>query len=435
MQDISLKTLDRNYTRSSSFYMAVSFTVLCGLTLIMLSYFGYYFARGYFIEGTEAVIDTEIKYIAAYPDAINQLKPDASKLYSRFGPDGSRPKDIPDTVSLMTEGIIVFNHPETGQRFAAKIYTDESGLKTLIGIDITKMSEIYDFMMIMSVMGIFMVAAVIIGSFTISIFVVRGTNDIASTAREIMETGDLSRRIAVRWRWDDLSNMADTLNMLFDRVEQLMQGVRQVSDNIAHDLRTPLTRIKSQIDILLKEFPDQESVQKLSLETDRMLSIFNALLRISRLESEKQRSHFQSINLDQIIKDVIELYEPVAEEKSIQILSELDVCTIKGDRDLLFQAFANILDNAVKYTPEGGNIRVSLKTEGLDKIIEVRDSGDGVPEADIQRIFERFFRSDASRNKSGTGLGLSLTSAIIKLHDGQIRAENAKPGFSIITVF
>lgn len=413
--------------------MAVLFTVLCGLTLIMLSYFGYYFARGYFIEGTEAAIDTEIKYISVYPEALDHAKPDHGRLYARFGADGSNPADIPDTVSLMTEGVIVFDHPVTSRRFAAKIHTNDDGQKILVGVDITKMSQNYDFMMILSMAGIFMVATVIIGSFMISVFVVRGTNDIASTAREIMETGDLSRRITMRWRWDDLSNMADTLNMLFDRIEQLMRGVRHVSDNIAHDLRTPLTRMKAPIDVLLKEFPDNESVQKLSVETERMLAIFNALLRISRLESEKRRSHFQSIDLAEIIKDAAEFYEPLAEEKSIKMISSLAPCTIMGDRDLLFQAFANILDNAVKYTQIGGEISVTLKTAGGQIMVEIADNGPGLPQEELSRIFERFYRSDSSRSQEGTGLGLSLTAAVITLHGGQIHAENSSNGFSIIT--
>lgn len=413
--------------------MAVIFTVLCGLTLLTLSYFGYYFARGYFIEGTEAAIDSEIKYIAVYPAAIESGNPDPGRLYARFGEDGSSPAEIPQNVSRMTEGIIVFDHPGNGRRFAAKIYTDEQGRKTLVGVDITKMSRNYDFMMVLSILGVVMVAAVIIGSFTISIFVVRGTNDIASTAREITETGDLSRRIAVRWRWDDLSNMADTLNMLFDRIEQLMQGVRHVSDNIAHDLRTPLMRMKAPIDALMQEFPDHDAVQTLSAETERMIATFNALLRISRLESEKRRSHFQSLELSQILNDAIELYEPLAEDKSIEIRRDMSPFAIMGDRDLLFQAFANIIDNAIKFTPSGGHVQLDLKLAGDQKIVEITNSGNGLPHEELGRIFERFYRSDASRSTAGTGLGLSLTAAIVELHGGYVRAENKPGGFSIIT--
>lgn len=414
--------------------MALIFTILCGLTVLLLSYFGYYFARGYFIDGTEAAIDTEIKYISAFPDAIDRIQADPDRLYARFQPDGTPPPEIPENISVMTEGIIAFDQQNTGRRFAAKIHTTDAGQKILVGVDITKMSENYDFMMRLSLIGIFMVCAVIIFSFTISIFVVKGTNEIASTARDIMETGDLSQRIGVRWRWDDLSNMADTLNMLFDRVEQLMNGVRHVSDNIAHDLRTPLTRMKAQIDTLQEEFPENSSVQKLSSEADRVLSVFSALLRISRLESEKKRSHFEAVDLSLILKDAAEFYEPLAEERSIKISSHLAPATVTGDRDLLFQAFANILDNAVKYAPDGGEIRIICSVEGKNTIVDVTDSGKGLPERELERIFERFYRSDKSRSTVGAGLGLSLSNAIIELHGGKIRAQNKQDGFSIITV-
>lgn len=415
--------------------MAVLFTVLCGFTLLMLGYFSYYFARGHFIEGTEIALNTEMKYIAAYPDLPERLPPDPHRIIARFGDDGSRPAAIPQDVSLMTEGIIVFDHPVSGKHFAGKIYTDDKGRKTLIGVDITEMTRNYHFMMVLSVIGIFMTAAVIIGSFTISIFVVRGTNDIAGTAREIMETGDLSRRIVVRWRWDDLSNMADTLNALFDRIEQLMQGVRNVSDNIAHDLRTPLARMRAPVDVLLKEFPDHPSVQALSAEMDRILQIFNALLRISRLEAEKRRSHFREVDLAEILQDVADFYEPLAEIKNIEIKTALARCAIAGDRDLLFQAFANIIDNAVKYTPEGGLIGVGLRKEDARAIVEIADNGPGVPPEETGRIFERFYRSDASRSTSGTGLGLSLSAAVADLHGGRIYAQVRTPGLAIITVF
>lgn len=434
MQDTSSKTPARHYTRSSSFVMAMTFTALCGATLIVLAYFGYYFARGHFIEGTQAVIDTEIKYISRNPEIMNAAQNDTERLYAFFGPDGARPADIPADVSLLREGIVVFNHPDSGKRYAAKIHTFDDGRKLLVGVDITSMTANYDFMLTLSMVSFMLVAFVIAGSFTISVFVVRGTNDIADTARDIMETGDLTRRIDLKWRWDDLSNMADTLNLLFDRIETLMKGVRQVSDNIAHDLRTPLTRMKVLIDRIAEDDPANEDIQKLGQEATRLLHTFNALLRISRIESEKRRSHFKAVDLAEILNDVTSFYEPLAEEKSIKITSELAPASIQGDRDLIFQAFANILDNAVKYTPQNGTIKINLERAGQRARIEIEDSGTGIPESDIERIFERFYRCDQSRSSSGIGLGLSLVAAVIDLHGGNIKAENTESGFRIITV-
>lgn len=414
--------------------MALTFTGLCGATLIVLAYFGYYFAKGHFIEGTQAVIDTEIKYISKHPEWIDLDLHDGSRLYAPFGPKGERPPDIPPEISLLREGIIVFDHPVSSKRYAAKIHTYEDGRKLLVGVDITSMTANYDFMLTLSMVSFLLVAFVIAGSFTISIFVVRGTNDIADTARDIMETGDLTRRIDLKWRWDDLSNMADTLNLLFDRIEALMKGVRQVSDNIAHDLRTPLTRMKVLIDRMAEDDPENEDIQKLGQEATRLLHMFNALLRISRLESEKRRSHFKTINLAEILSDVVSFYEPLAEEKQIKINAELSPANSYGDRDLIFQAFANILDNAVKYTPHGGEIKIKLEAAGQKARVEMADSGGGIPETDLERIFERFYRCDQSRSSPGIGLGLSLVLAVIDLHGGTIKAENTADGLKIITV-
>lgn len=414
--------------------MAMAFTCLCGATLIVLAYFGYYFARGHFIEGTQEVIDTEIKYLSENPELIETQQNRSNRLYIFLDPSGERPADIPGEISLLREGIVIFIHPKSGKRFAAKIHTFEDGRKLLVGVDITSMSANYDFMLTLSVISFLLVALVIVGSFTISVFVVQGTNDIAHTARDIMETGDLTRRIDLRWRWDDLSNMADTLNLLFDRIEALMKGVRQVSDNIAHDLRTPLTRIKVLIDKVAEESPENDDIQKISQESVRLLHIFNALLRISRLESEKSRSHFKNVDLRQVLTDIVSFYEPLAEEKSIKIITDFDLVNIQGDRDLIFQAFANILDNAVKYAPQDGSIKISLARKRQGARIEVADSGAGVPESDLGRIFERFYRCDQSRSSSGIGLGLSLVAAIVELHGGHIKAENTQDGFAIITV-
>lgn len=311
--------------------MALTFTGLCGATLIVLAYFGYYFAKGHFIEGTQAVIDTEIKYISKHPEWIDSDLNDGSRIYAPFGPKGERPPDIPPEISLLREGIIVFDHPVSSKRYAAKIHTFEDGRKLLVGVDITSMTANYDFMLTLSMVSFLLVAFVIAGSFTISIFVVRGTNDIADTARDIMETGDLTRRIDLKWRWDDLSNMADTLNLLFDRIEALMKGVRQVSDNIAHDLRTPLTRMKVLIDRMAEDDPENEDIQKLGQEATRLLHMFNALLRISRLEAEKRRSHFKTVDLAEILSDVASFYEPLAEEKQIKITAELSPANAYGE--------------------------------------------------------------------------------------------------------
>lgn len=427
MQDISLKTESRRYAKSSSFVMALLFTILCGLAALSLGYFINYFTKGHFVHSTESVLDAEIRYIEAVgPDNIK----DTGQLYLFLEEDDSLPGDIPSGVSRLAEGILVFDYPAGGKRYAAKIHTLSDNRKILVGTDITTISQDFKFMQWIGIISICFVMVVVFVSYLISVFVVSGTNKIADTAREIIDTGDLSRRVDVGSRWDDLSNMAAVLNMLLDRVEQLMQGVRQVSDNIAHDLRTPLTRVQGKIE----ELEESKHKDELLDEADQLLKTFNALLRISRIESEKQRSQFSDIKLKQLLEDVIAFYEPLAEEKSIVLTSDLSEANLHGDRDLLFQVYANLLDNAVKFTPENGKVGIKLFRKNNKIQIEISDTGAGVPEEEKDKIFNRFYRGEKSRSSSGTGLGLSLVSAVIDLHDGDIHVENTGNGLKIITI-
>jgi signal transduction histidine kinase len=413
--------------------MALLFTVLCGGALMILGYFGYYFTKGHFIDGTEAVIDTEIRYLSTMKN-IDALPVAEKRLYVFFEKDGKRPSRIPKDVRLLSEGIIVFDNPENGRKYAAKIHTFPDGRRLLVGVDITEANENYTFMLRLSLVSIIFMTIVIAVSFLISVFVARGTNKIAVTAREIMDTGDLSRRLDVGSRWDDLGNMAAVLNSFLDRIQQLMQDMRQVSDNIAHDLRTPLTRLRNRIEGLRRQSPDNADYEELLIEADHILSIFNALLRISRIESEKQKGQFQSLNLATLLADVAAFYEPLAEEKNIRLSLQVEPSPFHGDRDLLFQAFANILDNALKFTPSGGAVSIRHYRKEGRHAVEISDTGPGVLEAETGKIFTRFYRGEKSRNSPGAGLGLSLVAAIIGLHNGEIKAENNANGFQIITI-
>lgn len=418
----------RRYIKSSSFIMAMLFTILCGAAALSLGYFINYFARGHFEQSTEAVLESEIRYLE---EKVGQpsLPMNPGRLYLPLDDDGTIPGDVQPDLSVLREGILVFVYPEDGRRYAAKIHQFPDGRSLLVGYDITEIVHDFRFMQWIGICSIAFVMIVVFVSYIISVFVVKGTNKIANTAREIIETGDLTRRIDIGSRWDDLGNMTTVLNMLLSRIEQLMTGVRQVSDNIAHDLRTPLTRLRQKI-----ESTNGEKKDELLKEADHLLSTFNALLRISRIETERQRSRFQAIDLCDVVRDVVDFYEPLAEEKEITLDLSLSSAPMEGDRDLLFQAFANILDNALKYTPVRGTIGIVLEHTGECIRLCVTDSGPGVASTDLDKIFERFYRTEASRSTAGTGLGLSLVAAVVALHNGQVRAENTPDGFSIITI-
>ncbi len=259
-------------------------------------------------------------------------------------------------------------------------------------------------------------------SYFISIYVVSRINHIASIATNIMDTGDLSKRIDVSTKWDDLSALAYILNDLFAKVDELMIGIRQVSDNIAHDLRTPLTRIRNQLDTLKNNIDNEnkDSVTLILEDADRLLETFRALLRISNIEKGKNIIEAEEIYINELIDDVAGLYEPLLDEKQVKLVIQIQPVKYKLDKNLMFQALANILDNAMKFTPKNGLVVLKLYAQNKDAIIEISDTGKGIPIANKQKVFDRFFREDKSRSLPGNGLGLSLVKAIISLHKGQI---------------
>ena len=239
--------------------------------------------------------------------------------------------------------------------------------------------------------------------------------------------GDLSQRIPLGDAVGNVRLLIENFNSMLDQTQSLMQGVRTVSDNIAHDLRTPLTHIRNNLSTLKQELPEAEAekVQAILEECDGILSTFNALLRIS---------NFSPIDLGALIEDVVDLYEPLAQEKNIDIHSWCERSSrCDGDRDLIFQMVANLLDNAVKYTPEGGRISVVVQSgPGCRPLLSVSDNGPGVPEQDRENVFQRFFRLESSRSRyPGNGLGLSLVKAVVSLHRGAIRLLDNEPGLRV----
>ena len=446
VQATSLKTRHRGYYNSSSFKMALFFTVLLGLSVTVLSYFGYYFNRASYVSITRTILDTDAINMQAWEkqnmldhgleayDAsgrIHLLTDEAGKRIS-----GNIPA-IPDKVSVLEEGTILFELPERDRLFAARVHTLPDGRVLALGLDVTEQAAKYSLMSWLAGISIVFLIMVTLTSFAISAFVVRRTGEIAKTANAIMDTGDLSRRIEIDARWDDIGYMAEILNRLLARIEQLMQGVRQVSNNIAHDLRTPLTRLRNNLETLqnleaLQNNPQIRHIcENLMAEAEQILSTFAALLRIARIETGREKSQFGNVLLGQIVTDVCELYEPLALEKNINLKIETHEKAVQGDRDLLFQMLANLLDNAIKYTPEGGTIHIQLGSDAYT----ISDTGPGVPEEDLTRIFERFYRAEKSRTLPGTGLGLSLVSAIAQLHGYTIETRNLNPGFMVTVHF
>jgi signal transduction histidine kinase len=258
---------------------------------------------------------------------------------------------------------------------------------------------------------------------------------INQTSRKIMQ-GDLRRRIATSGTGDEFDELAGNLNSMLDQIEHGMEGVRRVSDNIAHDLKTPLARLKNRVEELkirvAGRAEEELAVDQIILEADGLLATFNALLRIARIEYSEQRKGFKSVDLNSILYDLLELYEPLIEEKGQRLNIEISqTMRISADRDMLFQAFANLLDNAIKYTPDQGVITIRSVKEGVNWYVEIADNGPGIPEEAHEKVVLRFYRLDQSRTTPGSGLGLALVFAVLKLHKLDLSFSDNKPGLCV----
>ncbi|SMQ61205.1 Signal transduction histidine kinase [Devosia lucknowensis] len=272
--------------------------------------------------------------------------------------------------------------------------------------------------------------------------VLKRIDTIQQTSSKIM-SGNLSERVPVTRRNDEFDQVAINLNAMLDRIEQLLQGLKEVTDNVAHDLKTPLTRLRNQAEGALRDTASVEDREKaleaVIVESDRLIKTFNALLMIARAEAGAPSGALSDINVSDIVADVAELYGPVAEDEGIAVETRIEPnVMLKANRELVGQAMVNLLENAVKYAkPDGdtpGKISVELRRDAGQVTICVADNGPGIPEADRRRVLERFVRLEKSRSEPGSGLGLSLVNAVAGLHGGTLSIEDNQPGVKAVIV-
>lgn len=318
-------------------------------------------------------------------------------------------------------------------RYLAKTMPDGNQLivgQNVTALDIDHPDGVWMIFLILGAMSIAGVSSIVLG-----FFILRRLQTINKISQLIIDTGDLSQRIPRDGSGKDFDALAGNLNNMLEQIQQLMREVRQVSDNIAHDLRTPLTRLRNKLD-LLKHDDDvndetQDIIFSLKNEADNLLNIFSALLRITNIESGQRHNAFKQLDLKAMFTDLHELYEPLAADKKQALLLKVVPCKLLADGDLLFQALANIVDNAVKYTPEGGTISLSMLTKNDYVDIYIADNGIGINEDELSKVFQRFYRVEKSRNMQGNGLGLSLVSAVVGLHKGQVSLHQNNPGLKV----
>ncbi len=283
--------------------------------------------------------------------------------------------------------------------------------------------------------GVLSVAGLLVGLITRRALMTR-VQSIGQTASAIIH-GDLKHRIPMRHNEDELNTLSRTINTMLDQIELLVHGVRNVSNAIAHDLRTPLAELRSRLEELALIRPSTEEtyaeIDGAVADVDRVIRIFDALLRLAEIDAGMRRSGFVALDITELAANAAEFYEPAAELKGIELKFVSDgPHAVAGDDVLLAQALGNLIDNALKYAPQHGVIEVAVRTraEGLVEV-SVADDGPGIDDTEKSKVMQRFYRGDASRGTPGVGLGLSLVQAVAKLHGSQVEFSDAKPGLRV----
>jgi signal transduction histidine kinase len=263
----------------------------------------------------------------------------------------------------------------------------------------------------------------------------RTLGNISATAASIAG-GDFAQRVRLTGRGDEFDQVAEVINVMLDRIGRLMDGVRQVSNAIAHDLRTPITRARTRLEdaALHAETPRdlRAAIERATLDLDGIVGVFQALLRIAEIEAGSRRSSFARVDLVPLLTEVADLYGPVAEERGIALRLEMpDSVPAYGDKAMIQQAIANLVDNAVKFSPDGGTVELTASISAR-VLVAVSDQGPGIPLVERERVTDRFYRGEAARSTPGSGLGLSLVLAVAYLHGGDFRLEDNHPGLRAI---
>ena len=438
---------------SSSFRLSLIYMVLFAGSVLLLLGFLYWATVGYMAEQTDATIEVEITGLAeqyqkgGLAPLVNILQdrverdPDSSSVYllasPSFKPLAGNIDAWPD-VETGSDGWLTFAFQDTragGRVFEARArpFLLTGGLHLLVGRDTRELKATQQLIIRALVWGMLLTLALALaGGIIMSRSMLRRIERITQASREIM-AGDLQRRVETTGTDDEFDQLAVSLNAMLDEIEHLMDGIRHVTDNIAHDLRTPLTRLRARLEQLRanlrKDSVNAAYVEQSIADADQLLATFGALLRISRIEAGGLKANVENVDLAALVRDAAELYDAVDEEKEVTIDTRLDAKPrVQGDRDLLFQAIINLLDNAIMYSPLAGGILIQLSERDLHPVLTIADSGPGIPVKEHEKVLQRFYRMDHSRTQHGSGLGLSLVAAVARMHNATIEFDDNRPG-------
>jgi signal transduction histidine kinase len=438
--------------RTTSFRLTMLYAAVFAVSVSVLFGIIYWSTAGFLSHQLEESVDIELATILeGQPEAglhrlIDEVGDRAKRapsgafylLQSREG--GVLAGNLP--ARPITLGIVDTKGPELfepdaephGFRGRGVVTTENAYL--LVGNDNFQLEEMQE--LIERTFGLVLavtLALALAGGAFMSASLLRRVEGVSQTTRDIID-GNLARRMPVNGSDDEFDHLAISLNTMLDRMEALMEGLRQVSNDIAHDLRTPLTRLRQRLELARRRATTVEALQEAldgSVEhVDQILDTFGALLRIAQIEGGSRRKTFRPVDLTELMRALAETYQPVAEECAQRLRCEVDDgLEIMGDRELLTQMFANLIENAIRHTPEHALIVLEGRRRGSRIEMAVRDNGPGIPTVFYDRVFQRFFRLEQSRTTPGSGMGLSLVAAVASLHDIAISLGDNQPGLIV----
>lgn len=356
--------------------------------------------------------------------------------------------DIPQTGSSLRStfatlplSVITQHLPVSSQELDTRVLITRlpHGYQLLVGTDLNDQERLLTHIARVLLAAItIIIAAAMLGGWWMGISVLKRVDKIHQTTKAIIN-GDLSQRMSVKGRETEFNRLAHVINDMLNRIEVLLTSMHDVTDNLAHDLRNPLNRLRHRLEAMRFQLPDKKVAAELNAaisDVDNLIATFNAILNIAQIKAEVRRDHWGNVDVTGMMEELAELYTVVAEDTGIEFdLYAERKLHLFADRQLLAQAITNLLDNAIKYTPNGGKIQLESYLKSGKLMIAVSDSGAGIPNTEHQRIFKRFVRLDNARNTPGSGLGLSLVKAVIDLHHAQINLKDNQPGLRVELIF
>ena len=428
--------------RTTTFRLTLVYGLVFAVGVVALLGMVYLQSAVYLTRRVDGILNTEADALAASPPAqlrerINTdllLNGPHTNVFALFSARGVLVTgNLPTLPAALTpdgkplEILPTHTFPAHARLIARRLPTGE---ELLVGRDVNQLREmraIVAYALVWS--GVFILIVGLASGTALSIRPIRRLRTLQAAGRDIA-AGNLTRRMPISERNDELDLFAGTVNTMMGEIERLMAEVKGSTETIAHDLRTPLTRARAQLHRLQHaEAPDRDEIARVTAEIDEVLERFRALMRISELEARSRRAGFAATDLAQVLAQVVDLYQPLAEDGGVTLTLAADrPSVVEADAKLPFEAVSNLVDNAIKFTGDGGLVQVWLEDDGGAPKIVVQDNGPGIPSDERVTVLQRFYRGERDRLSPGSGLGLTIVSAIVRLHGFTLTLADADPG-------